>query len=776
MYKVGSYFLTICFIACSLGGAFAQNHSIAREWNEELLEAIRNDFARPTIHARNLFHSSVAMYDAWAAYEPSANTFFLGKSLGNFNCPFEGIPVPEDKKAAQEEAISYAVYRLLTFRFQGSPNAAITQFGLNNLMEELGYDIGITSTNYQDGNPAHLGNYIGQQLQLFGFQDGSNELGSFENLFYEPVNPSLVMDDPGNDMVDPNRWQPLSLSNFVDQAGNPIDEAPGFLSPEWGYVVPFAMQESDRAIYTRDGFDYPVWNDPGVPPLLDPDTPSGLEDNFKWGFTLVSVWASHLDPSDGVLWDISPASIGNIPFEDLPQNFDEHPDFYNYLEGGDISPGHSVNPKTGLPYEPQIVPRGDYARILAEFWADGPDSETPPGHWFVITNYVSDNPALEKRWKGEGPILDDLEWDVKSYFTLGGAMHDAAISAWSNKGYYDYVRPVSVVRYLAELGQSSDPALPNYHPGGMPLVPGKIELVEAGDPLAGANNEHVNKVKLYTWRGPDFIANEATDVAGVGWILAENWWPYQRPTFVTPPFAGYVSGHSTYSRAAAETLTRITGDPYFPGGLGEFPAPQNEFLVFEDGPSVDVTLQWATYRDASDQCSLSRIWGGIHPPADDIPGRQIGEKVGNEAFDYADLFIGAQNPEVVVLSASDPTINTENTDQELVLSVEYDRAMNTMVTPTLVFATDNPADVLTLATNEWTSATTFTWRFTVEGIAAPLREPVVQITGAEDESGKTQEAFAAKPFQIDLQRPVVMQFTANNAMLADADVQTNALN
>ncbi|MEM6348655.1 MAG: T9SS type A sorting domain-containing protein, partial [Bacteroidota bacterium] len=113
---------------------------------------------------------------------------------------------------------------------------------------------------------------------------------------------------------------------------------------------------------------------------------------------------------------------------------------------------------------------------------------------------------------------------------------------------------------------------------------------------------------------------------------------YQRPSFVTPPFAGYVSGHSTYSRAAAEVLTMLTGDPFFPGGMGVFDAPKNEFLVFEDGPSVDIELQWATYRDASDQTSLSRIWGGIHPPADDIPGRFIGEQVGIDAFNYAKQF------------------------------------------------------------------------------------------------------------------------------------------
>jgi hypothetical protein len=66
--------------------------------------------------------------------------------------------------------------------------------------------------------------------------------------------------------------------------------------------------------------------------------------------------------------------------------------------------------------------------------------------------------------------------------------------------------------------------------------------------------------------------------------------------------------------------------------MSAFEISANKFLVFEDGPTVDMTLQWATYRDASDQCSLSRIWGGIHPPADDIPGRLIGIKIGTDSF------------------------------------------------------------------------------------------------------------------------------------------------
>jgi hypothetical protein len=368
-----------------------------------------------------------------------------------------------------------------------------------------------------------------------------------------------------------------------------------------------------------------------------------------------------LDPASergAELIDISPASIGNL--QSYPATFSDHRKFYDLLAGGAPEVGYRVNPATGEPYEPQLVPRADYARAIAEFWADGVESETPPGHWFVIANKIGEHPDLTKRFEGQGSVLGSLEWDVKLYFALGGAMHDAAIAAWGAKGCYDYVRPVSAIRGMAERGQSSDPDDPDcrYHADGLPYVddpkdPARdgshrvIDCVRPGDPLAdnpyvpGVDSLNVGKIKLYAWRGPAYISNPVFDVAGVGWIPAEDWWPYQRPTFVTPPFAGYISGHSTYSRTAAELLTLFTGDAYFPGGKSEFAAPINEFLVFEEGPSVDVTLEWAKYVDASDQCSLSRIWGGIHPPADDMPGRLIGMKLGPAAFKHArDYFTG----------------------------------------------------------------------------------------------------------------------------------------
>ncbi len=626
------FVLSISFVSIS----FSQ--SIARQWNEEVLHGIRNDFARPTVHARNLFHTSVAMYDAWAVFDTNADTFFLGKMLGDYGCLFEGFSTSEELEEARNRVISYAVYRLMLHRFANSPRFQEIYLSINNLMQSLGYDLLYDSTDYQNGSSAALGNYIAEQLIAFGLQDGSNEAQDYENQYYEPVNEALNTDISGNlDMVDPNRWQPLKIENYVDQSGNTIPGGqPPFLSPEWGSVTPFSLKDVDKEIYNISGIDYTIYDDPGAPYYLQEDL--GIDDPYKWGFGLVAAWSSHLDPADDTMIDISPASLGNLERSLFPESFEEFKAFYNFENGSDPSSGYSLNPVTQLPYTPMLVRRGDYTRVLAEFWADGPDSETPPGHWFTILNYVNDNPLLVKRFRGEGAILSDLEWDIKSYFILGGTMHDVAITAWGLKGYYDYVRPMSAIRYMADRGQSSDPNLPSYHPQGLPLVQGFIEIIEEGDPLAGASNENIGVIKMYAWQGPENIVDPNNDVAGVDWIFANEWFPYQRPSFVTPPFAGYVSGHSTFSRAAAEVLTTLTGDPFFPGGLGKFDAPANSFLKFERGPSQPVQLQWATYRDASDQTSLSRIWGGIHPPIDDIPGRILGEKIGKEAFVFAENY------------------------------------------------------------------------------------------------------------------------------------------
>jgi hypothetical protein len=654
--KAFVYFFVIYLSLLSLSvraqeALYKPEHSVARNWNEALLFAIRNDFARPTVHARNLYHSSALMYDIWALYDDVASPVFLGERSGLQACAFDGsqkqqlVSMALDIPQAREKAISYGMYRLLTHRFNVSPGQRESQIAFVEMSEFFGVEQSFVSMDFaSDGAPA-LGNYIANCLIEYGLQDGANEQNFYQNTQYEPVNMRLDPNEAGNPTIsNSDRWQPLALDIFIDQAGNETG-IPPFLGAEWGKVTPFALKEQSKNMYRRDGIEFPVYHDPGVPAYLLGD--QAIAGEYQWNHALVALWSSHLDPTDGVMWDISPRSIGNT--NELPQSIEALRNFYLSIEGGAGDRGHAMNPSTSAPYVSQLVPRGDYTRVLAEFWADGPDSETPPGHWYTILNdAVSDHPDFTSRYRGQGEALSPLEWDVKAYLALGGAMHDSAISAWSIKGYYDYIRPISAIRHMADYGQSSDPDLSTYHPLGLPLFDGKIELVEMEDPLAGAQGQNVGKVKLYAWKGPDAIVDPQTDTAGVAWILAENWWPYQRPSFVTPPFAGYVSGHSTFSRAAAEVLSMITGDEFFPGGMAQFVARKNEFLVFEQGPSVDITLQWATYRDASDQTSLSRIWGGIHPPVDDVPGRRIGIQVGLDATALAEeYFSGRENPLVL---------------------------------------------------------------------------------------------------------------------------------
>ncbi len=616
------------WLAClfNVNSAHAQK-TVARQWNEALLDAIRIDFPAPTVHARNLYHTSAAMYDAWAAFDQvSSGHFYTTKHTAG------------DIEAARKEAISYAAYRVLSQRYALAVDPTTSQALFDNLMTSLGYDKNVTTT--VGDTPAAIGNRIAQHILTSQLNDGSNEANGYQdNTGYSPANPPMIVDfpavSPNNEVIDPNRWQPLFIESFTLQNGIPLGmNLQSYVGPHWGSVETFALG--------RGGSGPNSWSeiDPGAPPQLGGVGDAEYRDN-----TLQLIrYSSSLDPNKGPganIINISPNTSGNRAL------------------GTHIDQGYAINPVTQQPYADNFVKAADYGRVLAEFWADGPHSETPPGHWNVLANEVADNPLLMKRIGGVGPVVDDLQWDVKTYFALNGAVHDAAVAAWGTKRQYDYTRPITMIRYQGGLGQSSDTSLPSYHPDGLPLEAGLVEVITAESIADGgrhrnaylnANIDHngdffeylteqemVSKIAILAWNHePDDPANE---VSGTNWILAENWVPYQMDNFVTPAFAAYVSGHSTFSRAAAEVLAKITGSEYFPGGLGEA-VFTTDFLDFEAGPSQEITLQWATYFDAADEAGISRLWGGIHVPPDDFAGRIMGASIGMNAYQFASEHFG----------------------------------------------------------------------------------------------------------------------------------------
>ena len=571
--------------------------SVARRWDEALLDAIRRALPNPPLHARNLFHLSVAMWDAWAAYDPSASGYLVKERQA-----------ARDVAAAREEAISYAAYRVLTERYIKAVGGSDSLSEFDNLMDSLCHPLDVTTT--EGDSPAAVGNRIAAAVIAYGKTDGSNEAGGYGDTAYEPVNPPLVVNQPGATLVDPNRWQPLQIEHMISQNGIPVTNGvQQAVGTHWGHVTPFAIPAGGAA-------GVPI--DPGPQPRLgDPATDA----EFKSQAVEVIRDSSLLDPTEGLTIDISPGARGA-----------------NEL-GTNDGQGHQVNPATGQPYPSDVVNLADFGRVMAEFWADGPKSETPPGHWNVLANLVSDELDPDLRIGASGEAVDRLQWDVKLYFTLNGAVHDAAIAAWGLKGHYDGVRPISMIRYMGGLGQSSDPSLPSYDKEGLPLVPGLIEVVTKETAAPGGRHAalkgHEGEIAIRAWAGNP--ADPKAEIGGVRWVLATTFVPYQLPTFVTPAFPGYASGHSSFSRAGAEVLTAFTGSEYFPGGVSGYTIKAGS-LKFEKGPTTDIRLEWATYYDASDQAGQSRLWGGIHVQADDFIGRRIGSACGTAAWALAQRY------------------------------------------------------------------------------------------------------------------------------------------
>jgi hypothetical protein len=78
----------------------------------------------------------------------------------------------------------------------------------------------------------------------------------------------------------------------------------------------------------------------------------------------------------------------------------------------------------------------DREKVIAGYWADGPSTETPPGHWALFAQFVS---------RRDHHTLDD---DVVMFFAVANALQDAGIAVWDAKRYYDYLRPITAVHFL----------------------------------------------------------------------------------------------------------------------------------------------------------------------------------------------------------------------------------------------------------------------------------------------------------------------------------------
>jgi hypothetical protein len=418
------------------------------------------------------------MWDAWAAYDPKANGYFVTTKTQ-----------AADPLSARETAISFAAYRLLLSRAAVGANLDRTFGLLTSRLRSLCYSPDFTSTT--GSSPAALGNRIAAAAIAYGEHDGSLEDLHYADPSYVPQNAPLQVSQPGSTVHDATFWQPLALGQKAAQGFAPVPaDVQTFVGAQWGHVRGFALPPSAKGA--------PL--DPGPPPL-------GL-----------------------------PSSVS---------------------------------------YQQAAI---DVIRATAGHTA--PVTASTPSGWNAVVG----------RLPGRGSAATRLERDVKAYFTLNAALHDAAIATWGAKRTYQSPRPISMIRYMAFQGQSSDPKGPSYNAEGLRLVPGLVELVTktssaSGQPLA-AFAKHVGQVAVLR-RGR--------------WVLGTRW----TPTAPTPPSPGWVSSQSAFAFAAAAALDRSTGRSY-------------------DGVAA--------------QAARSSVVTGIDIPADDVAGRTLGRDVGKRAWSLAQRY------------------------------------------------------------------------------------------------------------------------------------------
>jgi hypothetical protein len=218
----------------------------------------------------------------------------------------------------------------------------------------------------------------------------------------------------------------------------------------------------------------------------------------------------------------------------------------------------------------------DEQKVIAEYWANGPRTELPPGHWNLFAQDLSRQHQ------------QSLDADVVMYFLQANAVMDAGIVCWDCKRHYDAVRPITAIRSLYA-GQT---------------IPGYVSASK-----------------------------------GIAMMAGETWSPWQPGDFITPPFAEFTSGHSTFSAASAEILKRFYGSDTF-GATATFSNGQS--LTEVGVPKSEITLNWSTFSAAADEAGASRLYGGIHFERANSVGKTMGRQVGAAVWDKTQRLLAGQ--------------------------------------------------------------------------------------------------------------------------------------
>ncbi|MBD2069041.1 phosphatase PAP2 family protein [Leptolyngbya sp. FACHB-671] len=162
---------------------------------------------------------------------------------------------------------------------------------------------------------------------------------------------------------------------------------------------------------------------------------------------------------------------------------------------------------------------------MANFWADGAGTFTPPGHWNLIAEQLS----VVRR--------NTLVENARLFAMLNVAEADAGIAAWDAKYIYDLWRPITAIRLADQDGNPNTVADPTW----TPLV--------------------------ITPPFPEYVSGHSTYSGAASTVLASFFGdntPFETTSIGLP---GVVRSYSSFSQAADEAgMSRVYGGIHFQSG------------------------------------------------------------------------------------------------------------------------------------------------------------------------------------------------------------------
>jgi hypothetical protein len=127
----------------------------------------------------------------------------------------------------------------------------------------------------------------------------------------------------------------------------------------------------------------------------------------------------------------------------------------------------------------------------------------------------------------------------------------------------------------------------------------------------------LNKYTYNFWRPETAIHGGDTD-GNPNTAGDPNWAPF----ITTPCFPSYPSNHGSAGNGAAEVLRRVYGE-------------DGHSITLTNPAVPNITLQYTSFKQITDDISDARVYGGIHFRTDQVAGEHLGRAVGKTVYRHS---------------------------------------------------------------------------------------------------------------------------------------------